>query len=212
MKKLLIAAAALIFAPLSVVPASAHMVWLERPTPETARAYFGEMISRHEKTGALLDKIQPAIFLDPAHPLAQTRGEDFIEVNAAGDVRLADERYPPFGEGERGTMRPMMYARWGRTDTNALMAFEFVPDAPGGDSFALLLGGKPAARIKVVLIDAQGFDTKYETDEAGHVTVKPEGPGQFILRASSIDRTPGEFAGKPYDFTARVTTLTFIAQ
>lgn len=210
MKKLLIAVAALIFTPLSVAPASAHMVWLERPTPETARAYFGEMISRHEKTGALLDKIQPVIFLDPVHPLAQTRGEDFIEVNASGDVRLADERYPPFSEGERGTMRPMMYARWGRIDTKALMAFEFVPDAPGGDGFTLMLAGKPAARAKVVLIDADGFDTKYETDDAGHVTVTPEGPGQFILRASAIDRTPGEFAGKPYDFTARVTTLTFI--
>lgn len=210
MKKLLIAAIALSTAQLFTAPASAHMVWIERPTPETAHAYFGEMISRHEKSGALLDKIQPVIFTDPDHPLIQTRGADFIEVSAAGDVRLTDERYPPFGEGERGTMRPMMYARWGRTDTRALMAFEFVPDAPGGDSFTLLLSGKPAARTKVVLIDPDGFDTKYETDAAGHVTVKPEAPGQFILRASTIDRTPGDFAGKPYDFTARVTTLTFI--
>lgn len=210
MKKFLIAAIALSFALLSTAPATAHMVWIERLTPETARAYFGEMISRHEKTGALLDKIQPVIFTDPDHPLTQTRGEDFIEVSAAGDVRLADERYPPFGEGERGTMRPMMYARWGRADTRTSMAFEFVPDKPGGDSFTLRLGGKPAARTKVVLIDPDGFDTKYETDDAGQVTVKPDAPGQFILRASTIDRTPGTFAGKPYDFTARVTTLTFI--
>lgn len=210
MKKFLIAAIALSVAQLSTAPASAHMVWIERPTPETARAYFGEMISRHEKTGALLDKIQPVLFTDPDHPLAQTRGEDFIEVSAAGDVRLADERYPPFAEGERGTMRPMMYARWGRADTRALMAFEFVPDAPGSDSFTLMLNGKPLPRTKVVLIDHDGFDTKYETDDAGHVTIKPEASGQFILRASAIDRTPGNFAGKPYDFTARVTTLTFI--
>lgn len=210
MKKLLIAAIALSFAQLSAAPASAHMVWIERPAPEIARAYFGEMISRHEKTGALLDKIQPVIFTDPDHPLIQTRGADFIEVSATGDVRLADERYPPFSEGERGTMRPMMYARWGRADTRALMAFEFLPDAPGSDSFTLTLNGKPLPRTKVVLIDHDGFDTKYETDDAGHVTVKPDAPGQYILRASAIDRTPGNFAGKPYDFTARVTTLAFI--
>lgn len=206
MRNFLIATLALI----SAVPASAHMVWIERPAPDTARAYFGEMITRREKTGDLLDKIQPVIFVDPAAPLPQTRGADFIEVRTGGDVRLADERYPPFGEGERGVMRPMMYARWGRTDTNARMAFEFVPDAAGSDSFTLMLQGKPMAGTKVALIDSDGLDTKYETDANGHVTIAPEGSGQFILKASAMDRTPGEFGGKRYDFTARVMTLTFV--
>lgn len=205
MKKLLIATLSLF----SAVPASAHMVWIERPAPDTARAYFGEMITRREKTGELLDKIQPVIFVDPAAPLPQTRGADFIEVRTGGDVRLADERYPPFGEGERGVMRPMMYARWGRTDTSVRMAFEFVPDAAGSDGFILMLNGKPMAQSKVVLIDPDGLDTKYETDANGHVTVTAEGTGQFIIKASAMDRTPGEFGGKRYDFTARVTTLTF---
>jgi hypothetical protein len=205
MKKLVIAALAL----LTAVPASAHVVWIERPSADTARAYFGEMISRREKTGELLDKIQPVIFADPAVPLPQTRGADYIEVKAGGDIRLADERYPPFGEGTSGVMRPMMYARWGRTDTNARMAFEFVPDALGSDGFTLILQGKPAAGSKVVLIDPDGLDTKYETDAKGHVTISPEGSGQFILRASVMDRTPGESGGTHFDFTARVTTLTF---
>lgn len=206
MKKYLIAALALACA----VPASAHMVWIERPDAKTARAYFGEMIARREKTGDLLDKIQPVMFVDPAVPLPQTRGSDFIEVKAGGDVRLADERYPPFGEGTSGVMRPMMYARWGRSDTSARMAFEFVPDAAGSNGFTLTLEGKPLPAAKVVLIDPDGLDTKYETDAKGHVAVAPEGSGQFILRASAMDRTPGTFGGKAYDFTARVTTLTFV--
>lgn len=194
---------------LSAVPASAHMVWIERPSADTARVYFGEAITRHEKTGELLDKIQPVIFVNPDAPLPQTRGADFIEVKSGGDVRLADERYPPFGEGERGVMRPMMYARWGRTDTDARMAFELVPDSAGSDGFILMLEGKPLAAAKLVLIDPDGFDTKYETDAKGHVNITPAGTGQFILRASAMDKTPGAFGGAHYDFTARVTTLTF---
>jgi uncharacterized protein YfaS (alpha-2-macroglobulin family) len=84
-----------------------------------------------------------------------------------------------------------------------------VPDAAASDGFTLTLEGKPMAGAKVALIDPDGLDTKYETDARGHVTVAPEGSGQFILRASALDRTPGEFASTRYDFTARVTTLTF---
>lgn len=201
---------ALSFTVLAPSAASAHMVWIERPDAETARAYFGEMIARREKTGDLLDRIQPVMFVDPATPLPQTRGADYIEVKAGGDVRLADERYPPFDEGAQGAMRPMMYARWGRSDTTVRMAFELLPDAAGSNGFTLMLLGKPLAAAKVVLIDPDGLDTKYETDAKGHVTVVPEGSGQFVLRASVLDRTPGIFAGKAYEFIARVTTLTFV--
>lgn len=204
MKKAILALVALAAAS----PASAHMVWIERPSADVARAYFGEPDDR-EKTGGMLDKLVPAIFTKPAKPLPFTRGADFIEVKAKGDVRLADERYPPFTEGEMGAIRPMMYARHGRTETVAKTAFEFVPAAPGANSFTLLADKAAVADAKVTVTGPGGAETSYQTDAKGGVTIAAAAPGQYILHASRIERTPGKLGDAPYDVVARVTTLTF---
>lgn len=198
----------LILGALIASPATAHMVWLERASPDTIHVYFGELGHR-EQTGALLDKVVPTIFTDPTQPLPTTRGANYIEAKAAGDVRLADERYAPFSEGTKGIMRPIMYARSGRTETVAKMAYEFVPSNPGDDTFTLLLNGAPQVGKTVKLIDPDGLDEPLVTDERGQFTIKPTDKGQYILRASTIEQGAGTFAGAPYDFTARVTTLSF---
>ena len=203
MKRFLLAVSVLAFA----APAEAHMVWLERNPPDRVRAYFGELDHR-EKTGAVLDRLVPLIFANAGMPLAQTRGADFIEVESQGDIRLTDERYPPFGASGK-VMRPMMYARWGRAETNVRMAFEFVPEAPQSDRFTLLLDDKLLGGAEVTLIGPDGEETKIRTDDQGQLTVAPQGTGQFILHAVHRDRTPGSLDGKSYDLSARVTTLTF---
>jgi uncharacterized GH25 family protein len=198
----------LIVGALIASPAAAHMVWLERTSPDTVHAHFGELGHR-EKTGALLDKVVPTIFTEQTQPLPITRGEDYIEAKATGDVRLADERYAPFSEGKKGIMRPVMYARAGRIETVAKMPYEFVPLAADGDTFTLLLNGTPQVGKTVKLIDPDGLDEPLVTDERGQFTIKPTDKGQYILRASTIEPGAGTLAGAPYDFTARVTTLSF---
>lgn len=196
---------------LMAAPASAHMVWMERPASETVRVYFGEPDER-EKTGGTLDHLVPTLFAGNDHALPVERRPDHIAVRVkAGteDVRLVDERYAPFGGGDHGVMRPIMYARHGRSETHAGMDFELVPVEPNGSRFTLLLDGKPLARHKVTVMAPDGTENELETDAAGVATLASAAPGQHILQASEIDRTPGSFAGKPFDMTARVTTLTF---
>lgn len=193
-------------------PASAHMAWIERPSPETVNVYFGEPDDR-EKTGGALDRLVPTISTNDAASLKITREADHIAATVApgdSEIRLVDERYPHFGEGARGVMRPMIYARHGRTGTQARMAFEFVPVAPGGDRFSLVLQGKALAHHKVTIIAPGYAESEGETDEAGVIALTVPVAGQYLLKASDIDRTPGSFDGKPFDMTARVTTLTFI--
>lgn len=193
-------------------PVSAHMAWIERPTPETAQVYFGEPDDR-EKTGGVLDHLVPTLSAGNDHALPFDRKTDFIAAAVkadAADIRLADDRYPPFGESSRGVMRPIMYARHGRTDTSAAMDFELTPVAPGGSRFALVLNGRPLPRHKVTAIAPDGAESDLETDASGVFTLTSPASGRYILKASVIDRTPGSYAGKPFDMTARVTTLTFI--
>lgn len=192
-------------------PASAHMVWIERPAPESVQVYFGEPDDR-EKTGGALDRLVPTLSAGNDHALPIERKTDFIGAHVrpdANDVRLVDDRYPPFGEGARGVMRPIMYARSGRTETRHAMPFELVPVESGGNRFTLLLDGKALPGHKVTAIAPGGSESEIVTDASGIVTLASPTPGQHILRASAIDRTPGSYAGKPFDMTARVTTLTF---
>jgi hypothetical protein len=196
---------------LTAAPASAHMVWIERPAPEAVQVYFGEPGER-EKTGGVLDRLVPTLFAGNDHALPLERKPDHIAAQVKtgmGDVRLVDDRYPPFGEGARGVMRPIMYARHGRSETRAGMDFELVPVEPNGSRFTLVLDGKPLARHKVTAIAPDGTESQLETDAAGIATLGSTAPGRHILKASMIDRTPGSFGGKPFDMTARVTTLAF---
>jgi hypothetical protein len=196
---------------LTAAPASAHMVWIERPAPEAVQVYFGEPGER-EKTGGVLDRLVPTLFAGNDHALPLERKPDHIAAQVKtgmGDVRLVDDRYPPFGEGARGVMRPIMYARHGRSETRAGMDFELVPVEPNGSRFTLIFDGKPLARHKVTAIAPDGTESQFETDAAGIATLGLTAPGRHIIKASMIDRTPGSFGGKPFDMTARVTTLAF---
>lgn len=196
---------------LVAAPASAHMVWIERPAPETVQVYFGEPGER-EKTGGALDRLVPTLSAGNDVALPIERKADHIAAHVrpeAGDVRLVDDRYPPFGEGARGVMRPIMYARSGRTATRAAMAFELVPVEQGSNRFTLLLDGKAMPNHKVTAIAPGGATSEIVTDASGIVTLPSPVPGLHILKASAIDRTAGSFGGKPFDMTARVTTLTF---
>jgi hypothetical protein len=86
---------------------------------------------------------------------------------------------------------------------------ELVPVEPNGSRFTLIFDGKPLARHKVTAIAPDGTESQFETDAAGIATLGLTAPGRHILKASMIDRTPGSFGGKPFDMTARVTTLAF---
>lgn len=196
----------------SASPASAHIVWIERSAPDAVQVYFGEP-DDHEKTGEVLDHLVPTLTTGNDHALPIERKPDHILAHVrseASDVRLVDERYPPFGEGARGVMRPIMYARSGRTETRAAMAFELVPMETGSNRFTLLLDGKALPGHKVIATAPGGVTSEVVTDASGVVTLPSPASGQHILKASVIDRTPGSYAGKPFDMTARVTTLTFI--
>lgn len=196
-------------------PAAAHQIWLEREG-QTARAYFGEPVENvRERTGGLLDRVPgPRIFTaDPAAPLPSTRGADHFSATlpaGAGDVRLVEDGFPPFGREEK--TKAIMLAREGRTETRAVMDLEFVPVTAGGNEFRLMLRGQPLARAEVTLVAPPRWERKLRTDAEGRVTFETPWAGRYVAEVIHTEASPGGSGDGAWQRVRYVSTLSFVAE
>ena len=208
-------AVALAAAPLLAAgPAAAHQLWLER-VGDTARLYFGEPIeNQRERTGGLLDRIpNPRVFAqDPAAPLPAQRKEDHFAVSlprGTGDVRMIEDGLPPFGRPGTEKVKAVMLAREGRSETRQVLDLEFVPVAPGGNAFTLMLHGKPLPRAEVTLVAPPRWERRLHTDAEGRVTFETPWAGRYVAEAVHLDSTPGGSGDGAYAKLRYVSTLSF---
>jgi hypothetical protein len=136
--------------------AEAHYIWLERDGA-VARAYYGEWSDDvRERTGGLLDRIlSPEAYHNARDTkLSVARRDDHFEIAlaGAGDVRFVVDALNPYADKQNGgKTRPMLHARTGRAETEGKLMLEFVPVAPNGSTFALLLRNAPLPKVDVTI-------------------------------------------------------------
>lgn len=204
---------------LAATGAQAHAIWLERDGLGPARLYFGEFAENlREKTGATLDKIAtPAAWQDDSRrPLAQTRKPDHIELAPAraGDVLAVEAGFPPREDKQRGGhTKVIFYAKAGSADTQQRLDLDLVALTRNARQFTLLLRGLPLPQAQLMLISPSGWEKPLRTDEQGRVSL-PAMPwiGRYLLEASHIDESAGEFAGQKYQRTRHVLTVSLVAE
>ncbi len=209
MKKLLLAAAALSIAG----TAEAHEIWVERDGTGPARIYLGEPAEALPPGGdPEFEKLKaPHILSAPA--AKQTRKAGYIEAAVpAGDVRVWDDSvFTPWGaEGKKESVA--YYARAGREDTKAVLPFEIVPAAPGGDRFVLIRDGKPVSATAITVISPDKWTKSLTTDAAGAISVPSRGAGRYLLTASIKDEGAHTTPGGPVAVLHRITTTSFVAR
>ena len=191
--------------------AHAHFVWLEPAAGGEAKAYFGEWADdlRETEAGHLKLVSAPRGIGADGKELPATKHNDHFSVKAdtGGDARLVGGYVS-----DKGVVS-LYQARTGRTETTARHALELVPQAPGSNSFSLLLNGKPLAKTKVVVFGPPKWEKSFYSDDAGKLTLQTPWPGQYVAEVSHLDKdAAGTWDGKPYTQTRHVATLSFIAK
>lgn len=200
------------------VAASAHELWIERDGQGPVRVYVGHAEGEPDK-GESVAKLEAntAVFTTDNKQLAALAvKEDHLEARLAtqGDARMVNDLvWKPWKTKDGEFQAAVFYARAGRTDTNAVVDFEFVPLAANSDTFTLIYKGKPLADIEINVISPEKWTKTLTTDAQGRVTVPVKEKGRFILvggHTVAADKDT-EIAGQKVDKLLYTTALSFVA-
>lgn len=200
--------------------AHAHQIWLEQTT-KSASLYFGEFDRNLRETSpGLLDKItQKSATLsgDKGEQILNfTRKDNALELpaRAAKNQTIYTEDVDfPVSEYKNGDLTVRSARILGArlvTSTAALapkLTLDLIPNGKQGE-FKVFYKGQPQAKTKVGLIAQSGWTREATTNEQGVVKFDLPWQGTYVLEVRYVDKTPGERAGKPYDFTNFMTTLS----
>lgn len=192
----------------------AHSIWIEREKSGEAKAYFGEWQDRiKEKKGGYLDKLTgPKAYLGSTleTPLPLTHQDDHfaIEAKGSGDVRLIESTFKPYDDkAAGGKTRVVFLAKEGRAETAGKLDLELVPTAPGGNTFTLLLLGKPLPKTKVEVYGPPRWGKEFHTNEQGQVTIETPWAGRYVVEAQGKSAVAEAGA---YDRSLYVFTVSFV--
>lgn len=200
--------------------AHAHQIWLEQ-TPKAASLYFGEFDRNLRETSpGQLDKItQPTATLSGdkgEKTLAFTRKDNALVLPAhAGknESIFTEDVDFPVSEYKNGdaTVRFARILGARLVTSNAVQAprltLDLVPAGKQGE-FKVYYKGQPQAKVKVGVIAQSGWTRETFSNEQGMVRFDLPWQGTYVLEVRYVDKTAGERAGKPYDFTNFMTTLS----
>jgi uncharacterized GH25 family protein len=204
-----------------VSTAQAHQVWIEQ-SGKNATLRFGEFGENLRETSpGLLDK-----FVAPKATLINAKGEQPLTLSknatgfalsgaaGKGDTIIAEEasyaisEYKKDDKTVRSAWTPAARYITGFTAQEPKLTFDIVPTGEPGE-FRLYYKGKPVPKSKVVAVVQSGWAREAYSDDAGVVKFAMPWRGTYVLEAQYTDKAAGERDGKPYDFSAFVTSLTF---
>ena len=201
----------------------AHQVWIEPTAQGAAQLCFGEFrMNLREDSPGLFDRLPPPAVLletkDGVTPVTATKGVESYVLAARptkGTSLLAQDANYPVREsrdevGVNGRMAwipaaryvPDLAARTPRLD------LDIVPTGSPGE-FKVFLGKDAVPKAKVEVIAESGWSRELRTDTDGVLRLSMPWRGRYLLLTHFNDLTPGERAGKPYDFVTYTTTLYF---
>lgn len=203
---------------LASTPAQAHYLWIESGDAG-ARLYFGEAeVQLKEKSPGKLDNIKgPQAFASDAGgkpaPAAITRtAEHFAIAGGKAAAVLAAEESLEVRDMSKyglGIAKSNYYARHGQA-ANGATALVLDVQERGPNTYTILYRGQPLKDAKLEVIAPNTWMQEHTTDAQGAVQINTPWRGQYVLHVLHVDKTPGEFAGKPYDSLRNHFTYTFV--
>lgn len=226
MKKLSLSIALL----LCTVLASAHAVWIEtalkgtKNKPHEVRVYLGEYaenlrdsvshwfsnmrdvklyvttpdgkreaVSIKEDGRQLIGNFTPtadgSYTLSISHTVETIYGETKIEYYATATVVVGKES---------------------QAQLSSNTAFAIVPGSEEPEQRAVPLtvfrDKRPLADSKIEVISPDGWVKEFKSNQQGEASFSPVQPGQYLLEASTTEKTPGTHNGKPYKSVTHIVT------
>ena len=202
---------------LTVLPASAHFIWLEQADHQT-KLYFGEYEGGlREKTGGRLDTIAaPEAFILQAKsaPLALKREANFIAVEGANNQPvIAHELSMKVKDMTKyyfGIAKPMYYARigTGAAEASSMNALDIQP--LGNNKVRVNLNGKPLAKAKLKVMAPNQWLQELDADDNGEATYNMPWAGLYVLEAIYLEPSKGSYQNEAYENIRHVSTYSVL--
>jgi uncharacterized GH25 family protein len=202
----------------AAVSAQAHYLWIEN-SGGAAILRFGEFAeNERERSPGRLDEIpdpQAIVFADgKGKPVALQRGAEgftFAQVKPGAQLVAQESRMSvrDWSKAGIGIVKPMFYARAGLAGVEAKpeLPFDIVPTG-NADEFRIWFKQQPLAKAAVTIYAPNGWSQEHRTDADGKVALARPWQGQYVIEAIFLERTAGEFEGKPFEAIRHRATLT----
>ncbi len=179
----------MIFLLLTSSVASAHFIWLEKSTANTANVYFGEWHKDlFEKKEKLKRFATTKVFLsDDSKFVTLQLKEEYLQANIKtdSDVRMLQSSLPARKSKRDGSFRKTFYyGKSGRQETTPVMNFEIVPINSGGNQFIVWFNGKPLERAEVSVYGPPKWKQDLRSDKEGKITIETPWEGNYLIKSS----------------------------
>jgi hypothetical protein len=201
--------------------AGAHAIWIE-PVEGAAHVCFGEYgANLREKTGGALDKVTALevmpLVTNATDKLGFTRQADFLLLTnkeqpiadkQAMTVQAIKSNVRDSKDPKIGMIKPMQYARFAIADSEAasLLALDIQPIAK--DAYKVNFHGQALAKTKVMVTAPNQWQRELKTNDAGEVHFDKPWDGLYLIEATYVEASKGEFEGDKYDAIRHVSTLS----
>ena len=166
----------------------AHFLWLEKAEANTAKLYFGEWQGNRIENREKLKKFSAAIVFgaDIQHSASLKLNDTFFSgsIDTQNDVHMQLETLPARENRNKEIVKTAYYAKIGRQQTTATLPLELVPTIKNGNTFSLLLNGKPLIKAEVIVYGPPKWEKHYKTDQEGKITIETPWQGQYIFKVS----------------------------
>ena len=211
---------AIALAVISVGEVQAHFLWLtcERDTPTappTVRAFLSE--TPLPAGPEFLKHIEKAKISADGHPLSWAKQEETYKVTLPKTLPNAVDGFCDLGVMKRGdqTFRLLYTARVQFEPSSAsdpesgeFLRARLVKRSGHAPVVMVCFRGKPASGAVVKAYPEEGDPVELKTDQEGQVDFAGVADGRTGLLIKWIEKSPGEWGGKPYSEIRHYATLT----
>jgi len=222
MKKNIILLCSLIMMPILTM---AHGYWLEvkgsgkAGEPVKVQIFYGEYNNQGRMKGKSLDKMADIklFVIDEAGNRSDIQTAQ-TETHWEGSFTpKTDGLYQVLGINETrevqdwtkhnlGIVRPMQYLRTtylvgksSNSQKNTNFIDIIASESDNGVTLTAFKNNVPADKAKLTVISPDGWEKAKITSERGRASFVPITKGLYLIESEIIDKTPGEYKGKPYD-------------
>lgn len=181
--------------------ARADYLWIQ-PEANGAKVFAGELRKPLESLPVLRDA--KAVLPETDEVPYDKASDHFGVPKATGDMRFVATRTSTDG------VLTYYQARFGRTETKSVNDLELVPTEPGGNTYQLILKGRPVAASQVNVDTSEGWHRTLTPAKDGTVSFVPYIPGLYVLEVTArVNNGSITLNGKKYDDVRHTATLSF---
>jgi uncharacterized GH25 family protein len=210
----------------------AHALWIETPAngkmgqPHTVKVFYGEYADQERDSVAKwysnIQELHCWLIAPDGSRKELTYTKDihflqaqFIPDQEGGYIITITHDAKDFPGETRYQFNTSAAVKVGKTEVTSFtgndmhVAASTSNTAKSAIQIKAFIKGKPAVKMQVEVVSADGWKKTFLTDEKGECTFVPSWKGRYVIEIAQSEKTPGSFSGKNFAAIWRCATTSF---